>query len=91
MNKTERYVSELLERNPGAFVRAFITDIHSGETKVMNKDEIIQTLEEVLNESGHEAIIDDDCTINIVDVLFGENENGEYSKSISLYIHDRKQ
>ena len=88
MNETEQYLREILYYDPKAIVQAFEHDIKENTYKQMKKENIIPTIEALLNEE--ETVIEDDLQgIPPVITLHYkmEEDNLQTGKLLILHLH----
>ena len=88
MNETEQYLREILYYDPKAIVQAFEHDIKENTYKQMKKENIIPTIETLLNEE--ETVIEDDLQgIPPVITLHYkmEEDNLQTGKLLILHLH----
>ena len=88
MNETEQYLREVLYYDPKAIVQAFEHDIKENTYKQMKKENIIPTIEALLNEE--ETVIEDDLQgIPPVITLHYkmEEDNLQTGKLLILHLH----
>ena len=96
MNETEQYLREVLYYDPKAIVQAFEHDIKENTYKQMKKENIIPTIEALLNEE--ETVIEDDLQGIPSSILMHTNmkkdSNGgldiNTGKLIILHIYSKK-
>ena len=92
MNETEQYLREVLYYDPKAIVKAFEHDIKENTYKQMKKENIIPTIEALLNEE--ETVIEDDLQgIPPVITLHHEMEDGDLQtgKLLILHLHNNNK
>ena len=92
MNETEQYLREVLYYDPKAIVQAFEHDIKENTYKQMKKENIIPTIEALLNEE--ETVIEDDLRgIPPVITLHYEMEEGDLQtgKLLILHLHNNNR
>ena len=88
MNETEQYLREVLYYDPKAIVQAFEHDIKENTYKQMKKENIIPTIEALLNEE--ETVVEDDLQgIPPVITLHCnmEGDNLQTGKLLILHLH----
>ena len=86
MNETEKYLREVLYYDPKAIVQAFEHDIKENTYKQMKKENIIPTIEALLNEE--ETVIEDDLQgIPSVITLHYDMEDGDLQTGKLLILH----
>ena len=92
MNETEQYLREVLYYDPKAIVQAFEHDIKENTYKQMKKENIIPTIEALLNEE--ETVIEDDLQgIPSVITLHCDMEDGDLQtgKLLILHLHNNNR
>ena len=92
MNETEQYLREVLYYDPKAIVKAFEHDIKENTYKQMKKENIIPTIETLLNEE--ETVIEDDLQgIPPVITLHCDMEDGDLQtgKLLILHLHNNNR
>ena len=90
MNETEQYLREVLYYDPKAICQAFEHDIKENTYKQMKKENIVPTIEALLNEE--ETVIEDDLQgIPPVITLHCDMEDGDLQtgKLLILHLHNR--
>ena len=90
MNETEQYLREVLYYDPKAIVQAFEHDIKENTYKQMKKENIIPTIEALLNEE--ETVIEDDLQgIPSSILMHYDMEDGDLQtgKLLILHLHIR--
>ena len=88
MNETEQYLREVLYYDPKAIVQAFEHDIKENTYKKMKKENIIPTIEALLNEE--ETVIEDDLQGIPSSILMHydmEEDNLQTGKLLILHLH----
>ena len=86
MNETEQYLREVLYYDSKAIVQAFEHDIKENTYKQMKKENIIPTIEALLNEE--ETVIEDDLQgIPSVITLHYDMEDGDLQTGKLLILH----
>ena len=91
MNETEKYLREVLYYDSKAIVQAFEHDIKENTYKQMKKENIIPTIEALLNEE--ETVVEDDLQgIPPVITLHCdmEGDNLQTGKILILHLHIKK-
>ena len=92
MNETEQYLREVLYYDPKAIVQAFEHNIKENTYKQMKKENIIPTIEALLNEE--ETVIEDDLQgIPLVITLHYdmEEDNPQTGKLLILHLHNNNR
>ena len=86
MNETEQYLREVLYYDPKAIVQAFEHNIKENTYKQMKKENIIPTIEALLNEE--ETVIEDDlqCAMPTI-LLHYDMEKGDIQTGKLLILH----
>ena len=90
MNETEKYLREVLYYDQKAIVQAFVHDIKENTYKQMKKENIIPTIEALLNEG--ETIIEDDLQgiPSVITLHYDmEGDNLQSGKLLILHLHIR--
>ena len=90
MNETEQYLREVLYYDPKAIVQAFEHDIKENTYKQMKKENIIPTIEALLNEE--ETVIEDDLhgIPPVITLHYDmEEDNLQTGKLLILHLHIR--
>ena len=90
MNETEQYLREVLYYDSKAIVKAFEHDIKENTYKQMKKENIIPTIEALLNEE--ETVIEDDLQgIPSSILMHYDMEEGDLQtgKLLILHLHIR--
>ena len=86
MNETEQYLREVLYYDPKAIVKAFEHEIKENTYKQMKKENIVPTIEALLNEE--ETVIEDDLQgIPPVITLHCDMEGGNLQTGKLLILH----
>ena len=86
MNETEQYLREVLYYDKKSIVQAFEHDIKENTYKQMKKENIIPTIEALLNEE--ETVIEDDLQgIPPVITLHCDMEDGDLQTGKLLILH----
>ena len=89
MNETEQYLREVLYYDPKAIVNAFEHNIKENTYKQMKKENIVPTIEALLNEE--ETVIEDDLQGVVSTILMHydmENGNLQTGKLLILHLHN---
>ena len=92
MNETEQYLREVLYYDPKAIVQAFEHDIKENTYKQMKKENIIPTIEALLNEE--ETVIEDDLQGIPSSILMHydmEEDNPQTGKLLILHLHNNNR
>lgn len=86
MNETEQYLREVLYYDPKSIVQAFEHDIKENTYKQMKKENIVPTIEALLNEE--ETVIEDDLhgTLPVI-TLHYDMEDGDLQTGKLLILH----
>ena len=86
MNETEQYLREVLYYDPKAIVQAFEHDIKENTYKQMKKENIIPTIEALLNEE--ETVVEDDLQgIPSSILMHYDMEDGDLQTGRLLILH----
>ena len=89
INETEQYLREVLYYDPKAIVNAFEHDIKENTYKQMKKENIIPTIESLLNEE--ETVIEDDLQgiPSVITLHYDmEEDNLQTGKLLILHLHN---
>ena len=89
MNETEQYLREVLYYDPKAIVQAFEHNIKENTYKQMKKENIVPTIEALLNEE--ETVIEDDLQGVVSSIVLHydmENGNLQTGKLLILHLHN---
>ena len=92
MNETEQYLREVLYYDKKAIVQAFEHDIKENTYKQMKKENIIPTIEALLNEE--ETVIEDDLQgIPSAILMHYDIEDGDLQtgKLLILHLHNNNR
>ena len=92
MNETEQYLREVLYYDPKVIVKAFEHNIKENTYKQMKKENIIPTIEALLNEE--ETVIEDDLQgipSSIVLHYDMEEDNLQTGKLLILHLHNNNR
>ena len=89
MNETEQYLREVLYYDTKAIVQAFEHDIKENTYKQMKKENIVPTIESLLNEE--ETVIEDDLQgiPSVITLHYDmEEDNLQTGKLLILHLHN---
>ena len=92
MNETEQYLREVLYYDPKSICQAFEHDIKENTYKQMKKENIIPTIEALLNEE--ETVVEDDLQgiPPVITLHYDmEEDNLQTGKLLILHLHNNNR